>query len=1249
MSRPTAGPNLHGNITKTTPKPLVIVQHNINYKPNFIENLLLHEDVDIWLIQEPPNPLPISIPNYQLIHHPPQPATPKKNRISALTIVKSNIKIKYINSSYYHTHIKLLTTKIHVVNFYLSPSHPPPHYIDTFQSLLHNSKILICGDFNAHHTSLGDRNDLRGVKIYDLTQPLFSLLNKPDIKTWSARTTPDWSLSSNQLAPYCHWSTDTDLINSDHLLIKITVDIPTTRETKKYVHFPTFYNKVLPLQPDQVTDVSDLPRLISDAAVSSIKTTANFSKTGYWDSSLQDLKDSIQKLKSKLPFLYGPSLVTASTTLRNLNQKYKLQIKKKRTTDFLNTIADNNLSNIQKKLLKTRKTAAPITSLSIDGDIILNQDEINHILINSFFPPKTVLPLSLPPLPQSSFSTLSTKEIQMAIKYIKNVTPGYDKLNAHAIKIWFKISPNLLLFLFKSLFSQCLFPTSLGLTVIYPIPKIQTTHPTPLTLRPIGVRPILCKTYEYIINYRLKHHLVTNNLLPSYQYGFTPGKSCTTLLNDLTHSLVNTTDECILISVDIKGAFSNISHQSVIDSMLRLNFPSQLIILIAQFLSNCQMTILNENQYPTVNKILTYGCPQGSGLSPTVFNLSLDHALHPLIALHTSNVKIFAYADDINLLFSFEPGQRTSLINTLVNTTLTHLQEHLLLSGLEISPSKTRALSFLSPHRTNYLKLKLNNQPINFVDNLSLLGLNFNKHLDFSPHVLQKIKQCHDTLPKLKNILKMNSKVKHQTKLLLIESHVYSKLFYASSAWLSTQLKPTALNRLLSLQAHTSKICHSLPFHTSNYKSIALLNQPPLIFLCHQKANIQNYNEFHPNLNLHFDIPKLPLLSFPPSLFDSILFGSDIKTQDDMNNLSADYFIFTDASLFPYTKSVSASYVILDQNQYIITCRSWSLPSYANIYQAEASAITQALTDINDLIHSNDVIRLVSDSKSVLASLSSLNHKNARIHDILDRLLLLLPTNTLYFHWCKAHSNVRGNELADSLANFTALHLPFPDTHEIPAPRKILTDYEKNLTLYKSQENYSKHLSTTSLLHQLLPTYNHPNLNILGHHPSVAIIITESNFFLSKMKQINKSLTDKCPCSYGNNPVIQTAIHCLTNCPLIHNNKKIRKSWRSLALHINPDVNSLLANQNFLTFISRNSSLILNLLMTANQFSLNFKNEFTKTLPELELWLTESRLFETESAVTNLIHDHNYYIPMRKRTAAFDHDHTYFKRHKSDP
>ena len=82
--------------------------------------------------------------------------------------------------------------------------------------------------------------------------------------------------------------------------------------------------------------------------------------------------------------------------------------------------------------------------------------------------------------------------------------------------------------------------------------------------RPVSITSIFSKFMESIIKDHLMNHLLTNNLLSAYQFGFVPGRSCTTqllqVLDYLTKHLDNG-ESVDVIYLDYQKAFDSVPHQ----------------------------------------------------------------------------------------------------------------------------------------------------------------------------------------------------------------------------------------------------------------------------------------------------------------------------------------------------------------------------------------------------------------------------------------------------------------------------------------------------------------------------------------------------------------------------------------------------------------------------------------------------------------------------------------------------------------
>ena len=79
--------------------------------------------------------------------------------------------------------------------------------------------------------------------------------------------------------------------------------------------------------------------------------------------------------------------------------------------------------------------------------------------------------------------------------------------------------------------------------------------------RPISLTSIFSKFMESIIKDHLMSHLLTNNLLSAYQFGFIPGRSCTTqllhVLDYFTQHLDNG-NPVDVIYLDFQKAFDSV-------------------------------------------------------------------------------------------------------------------------------------------------------------------------------------------------------------------------------------------------------------------------------------------------------------------------------------------------------------------------------------------------------------------------------------------------------------------------------------------------------------------------------------------------------------------------------------------------------------------------------------------------------------------------------------------------------------------
>src|SRR5699024_1894399 len=122
--------------------------------------------------------------------------------------------------------------------------------------------------------------------------------------------------------------------------------------------------------------------------------------------------------------------------------------------------------------------------------------------------------------------------------------------------------------------------------------------------------------------------------------------------------------KCALISFDIKGAFDHCWWPNIIRIMHKRNYQIDLINIIERYLS--ERTVYCSFGNTTVSKNQTRGCPQGSVLSPLLWNLNMDPLLHYLESERNPRRHFAACADDLSVVL--EADDESTLLRDIQQT-----------------------------------------------------------------------------------------------------------------------------------------------------------------------------------------------------------------------------------------------------------------------------------------------------------------------------------------------------------------------------------------------------------------------------------------------------------------------------------------------------------------------------------------------------------------------------------------------------
>uniref|UniRef100_A0A803T068 Reverse transcriptase domain-containing protein n=1 Tax=Anolis carolinensis TaxID=28377 RepID=A0A803T068_ANOCA len=237
---------------------------------------------------------------------------------------------------------------------------------------------------------------------------------------------------------------------------------------------------------------------------------------------------------------------------------------------------------------------------------------------------------------------------------------------------------------------QGIFPSGLKQAVVRPVLKKASLDPANLSnYRPISNLPFLGKVLERVVASQLQGFLEDTDFLDQSQSGFRPGYSTETALVVLVDDLRRELDRgsvTLLVLLDISAAFDTIDHGILLGRLSGMGLGGTVLQWLQSFLEGrSQLVKLGDtcsDPWP-----LTCGVPQGSILSPMLFNIYMK----PLgEVIRSFGVRCHLYADDTQLYYSFPPNSKEAprILDQCLATVLAWMRAN----KLKLNPDKTEVL-----------------------------------------------------------------------------------------------------------------------------------------------------------------------------------------------------------------------------------------------------------------------------------------------------------------------------------------------------------------------------------------------------------------------------------------------------------------------------------------------------------------------------------------------------------------------------
>jgi hypothetical protein len=156
------------------------------------------------------------------------------------------------------------------------------------------------------------------------------------------------------------------------------------------------------------------------------------------------------------------------------------------------------------------------------------------------------------------------------------------------------------------------------------------------------------------------------------------------------------------VFLDIEKAFDTTWHSGLLYKLSKLEFSPNLIKLIGSFLSQRKFSVSVEGEMSTPRKMQA-GVPQGSVLSPTLFNMYINDAPQ------THGVHLALFADDTCL---YATDRKEGFVVTKLQRGLSSMETWCERWYIKINEAKTQGIYFSHSRRPPVSHLTLNGRPV---------------------------------------------------------------------------------------------------------------------------------------------------------------------------------------------------------------------------------------------------------------------------------------------------------------------------------------------------------------------------------------------------------------------------------------------------------------------------------------------------------------------------------------------------------
>ena len=317
----------------------------------------------------------------------------------------------------------------------------------------------------------------------------------------------------------------------------------------------------------------------------------------------------------------------------------------------------------------------------------------------------------------------------------------------------------------------------------------------PKNYRPVTVLENISLLFEDVLSDQMYAFLEKH--IPPSQFGFL--RKCGTqdygaLLVLKVNEILERGNECVVISLDVAGAFDRVWHAGLVKKLRAAGMRGRALKLIKSYLKNRYISVF-ANGVKSKRHPIYSGVPQGGKWSAPLW----DFEISTLQDLDLFGL-LMSYADDCSLLYEVTDQNRETLIDD-INADLQKLEDWGVLWHVSFAPDKTHSMLVSRRDKPFDISgLHFMSEPVGPVTEMKLVGFILDSNWTFGPmleHVSKKGRS------KLGAIFRLRHHLDSANLETMYKSFVRSSLEYGNLEYLSAA--PSHLARLDKIQASAER------------------------------------------------------------------------------------------------------------------------------------------------------------------------------------------------------------------------------------------------------------------------------------------------------------------------------------------------------------------------------------------------------------------------------------------------------------